>query len=335
MSRTSERADPGTLARLTERGLHAQLRRWLPAGRQGWLPLGDDCAALPLGPDRALLLTTDAVVEGTHFPPGAPAQAVGRYAAAVNLSDLAAKGGEPRALLASTILPPRTPVTWVRRALTALDRFGREYGAPLVGGDTKAGSVRALSVTAVGEAPRRRLQPRTAARAGDLLVSTGTVGRGGARFTTWSHEPTTAHLSRLLDVRPRIVEGRLLGPFSHATADTSDGLAVAARGLAEASRLTLEVDLTLVPWDPEVHVAARRWGRPVAEVGTLGGDFELLTVVPPTRWAAAQRAVERSGGTLAVIGRCRRGAPTVRWVGPGWHPTPSTGWDAFAPRPRT
>ncbi len=319
---------PGRRARtIGERELVARLARTLPAGRAGLLPIGDDAAALRPPPGRVAVLTTDSLVEGTHFLPEAPPLRVGAAAAGVSLSDTAAKGAQPRAVLLAVLVPPGSPAAWVEAVVLGAERAAARVGAHVIGGDTKPSPVRTVVSTVVGWGWADRLAPRTGARPGDLLATTGEVGRGGAAEQRLRAGARDAPVG-LLDIRPRVAEGIALGRFADAMLDTSDGLADSAHLLAAASRVAVVIDEARLPWVADVarraSAAARR------SVGFFGGDYELLAAIPRRRWRAARAAVRRSGGRLTEIGRVESGRGAWIVGRRGREPMPEGGWRPFA-----
>ncbi|MGP8073142.1 MAG: thiamine-phosphate kinase [Thermoplasmata archaeon] len=324
-------SSPRGSAPIREREFHAWLAHRLPAGTGGLLPLGDDAAALS-PPERCVaVLTTDSLVEGTHFLADSPPEWVGRAAAAVSLSDAAAKGATPVALLLALLLPRGTPAHWAQAVALSADRMGRRFGAPLVGGDTKPAPVRAVVSTILAWGREGSLAPRTAARPGDLLVTTGTVGRGGWAAYRWTTSGNSGSRRRhalrdLLDVRPRVFEGVALAPWAHAMLDTSDGLAEGARLLAEASRVRVVVEEERLPLHPPLHAleASARWSATV-----YGGDYELLATVPSATLEKARGAVEAGGGKLTPIGRIERGAGAWVETAGARRTMPPGGWQPF------
>lgn len=322
------RVDRGTPVR--ERAFHAWAARHLAAGRSGLLPLGDDAAALAPPSGAVAVLTTDALVEGTHFLPRSPPGRIGEAATGVSLSDLAAKGARPVAVLLALIVPPGTPLAWPRAVVEGAETAARRFGSRVVGGDTKAGPVRTVVSCALGWGDPRHLAPRRRARVGDVLVTTGSVGRGGlaASALDGRRPPTRAGLVALLDVRPRVREGMALARFAHAMLDTSDGLAESARLLASASRVRVVVEEDRLPWAPGL---ARR-GISRADRRALaffGGDYELLAAVAPDDLVRAERAVARSGGRLTPVGSVARGRGAWLVADGRVGPMPAPGWDPF------
>ena len=248
------------LSDVGELGLLAELER------QGLAAGIDDDAAL-LGDD--VVVTQDALVEGVHFRLDWIAwRELGFRAAAVNLSDLAASGAEPEALIVTLGAPPDTHLEDVVQLYAGI----AEAGVAVRGGDTTAAPCLVLSVTALGRS--ERVPGRGGARPGHRLVVTGPLGAAGAAFREQRY------------VRPplRLAEGRRLAAHAHALLDVSDGLARDAAHMAGRSGCRIVIDLEHVP-------LAR--GAELADVG-FGEDYELLA------------AVDDPDG-FAEIGRCEAG----------------------------
>ncbi|MEM0128959.1 MAG: thiamine-phosphate kinase [Thermoplasmata archaeon] len=313
----------------SERAFHAWLRAGDRPGPGIRLGLGDDAAAVDAPPGRCAVLSTDALVEGTHFLPESRPGEVGKAAVAVSLSDLAAKGAVPAAVLLAILVPPKTPQRWARDVVRGAREAARAAGAALVGGDTKPAPRRAVVGCVLGWADSSLLAPRSGARPGDLLVTTGTVGRGGAAAGLRGGSPgaRAAAVARMLAITPRLAEGRWLARRARAMIDTSDGIGEAAHLLAEASRVRVVLDARRLPWDPGLGPA-----RP-EDPGWLGqalygGDYELLAAVPRPSRPIPPR-IGRVVGTVAA----GRGA----WIDLGGRivPLPRAGWDPFAALGRT
>jgi thiamine-monophosphate kinase len=317
-----------TAPRLDERGFHRWLTGTLTGPRRGRLPVGDDCAAIPIGRGRVALVTTDALVEWTHFLPHSPPALIGAAAANASLSDLAAKGGTPLALTLDLIVPAETPGTWARAVVQGADAAMQRAGGAVVGGDTKVSRTPTVVGTALGIGRSDRLAPRTGARPGDRLAVTGTVGRGGMAYRTFTQRgpEDRAALAGLLRIEPRLAEGAQLVRFAHALMDTSDGLADAGLRIAEASRQRVVVEAESLPLPRGLNREAD--GR-VPDLAFFGGDYELLAAIPPARWVAAEVAVASVGGRLTPIGTVRRGRGAWLRTGDVEAPMPSMGWRPF------
>jgi thiamine-monophosphate kinase len=259
-----------SLAGLGEFGLLAELeRRGLASS------IEHDAAVID-----GLVVTQDALVEGVHFRFDLVSwRDLGFRAAAANLSDLAASGAEPLALLVTLGLPEATHVEGVLELYEGLN----DPGVPVRGGDTTHAPVVFLSVAALGRA--ERVPGRAGARPGDLLVLTGALGAAGAAFRQ----------GRLARPPVRVEEGRRLARVATAMLDVSDGLAADAAHIAARSGCRVAIELERVPLAE---------GAVLEDVG-FGEDYELLAATPdPLGFRVIGRCEEGSG-----VGVTLRGEP--------------------------
>lgn len=332
-ARRVPRAPPSTMKEVGEAGFHAWLTKTLPAGHLGLLPLGDDCAAIPAGGHAVHLLTTDSVMEGTHFPATTHPRIVGRFAANVNFSDLAAKGGRPLALLAAMLLPPDTLARWSQEVVLGMEEACQAAGCHLLGGDSKRGEHRGLSPVAVGEGDDRYLMPLSGAQVGDLVATTGTTGRGSAAYVAWKREALDEKdaLNILLNFRPRLTEGLALSRTAHATTDSSDGLLAALRHVCGASGVSVRLRDDWIPYDPFAQKVVKVLELAMDDVAFVGGDYELITTFARKELDGMLKRVARAGGRLTVIGEVTSGKePSVLEREGRELPLPSGGWDSFS-----
>lgn len=242
-------------------------------------------------PGRRLVVTTDVVVEGRHFSAEvSDPEDWGWKAVAVNLSDLAAMGAEARWLVVALTVPPETPTALLDRVYAGLRDACVAFAVALAGGDTSAGPVLSLAVTAIGEA--ERVVTRAGARPGDRLVVSGPLGAAAAGLELLRRGDPSARalLERFPGLaaahrrpQPQLAAGRRLAAAgASAMLDVSDGLAGDALHLAEASGTGLEIDLAAVPAAPGVAEAAALLGRDPAGLVLAGGeDFAIAAALPP------------------------------------------------------
>jgi len=220
-----------------------------------------------------LVVTQDALVEGVHFRFDLLSwRELGFRAAAANLSDLAASGAEPLALIVALGVPGAARVQDVVQLYEGLG----EPGVPVRGGDTTRARTVFVSVTALGRADR--VPGRAGARPGDLVVLTGSLGAAGAAFRE----------GRLARPPLRLEEGRRLASVATAMIDVSDGLATDAAHIARRSGCRVAIELEHVPLAP---------GATLEDAG-FGEDYELLAATPDALG-------------FPVIGRCEEGSGVV------------------------
>ena len=256
------------LSELGELGLLAELER-LGLAKQ----IENDAAQLGDG----LILTQDSLVEDVHFRlDWLSWRELGFRAAAVNLSDLAASGARPEALLVSLGVPAATELDDV------LELYGgiAEAGVPVRGGDTTEAAAVMVTVTAVGRS--ERVPGRAGATHGDRLVVTGPLGAAGAAFRDRRY------------VRPplRVEEGIKLASEAHALIDLSDGLARDAAHIADRSGCRLVIDLERVP------LARGATHEDLA----FGEDFELLAATPTPDFVEIGHCEEGAGLEIRLDG---------------------------------
>jgi thiamine-monophosphate kinase len=256
-----------TLADVGEFGLLAELeRRGLAQG------IEHDAAVVD-----GLVVTQDALVEGVHFRFDLlDWRQLGARAAAVNLSDLAASGADPLALLVSLALPAESELEDVLELYAGLNR----RSVPVRGGDTTCADRVVLSVTALGRSAR--VPGRAGARPGDVVVVTGPLGAAGAAFRD----------GRLPPVPDRLDEGKRLATVATAMLDLSDGLARDAGHIAGRSGVRLAIELEDVPLGV---------GAELDDVG-FGEDYELLATTPDPLGFPVIGSVEEGEGVTLTLG---------------------------------
>lgn len=285
--------------------------------------IGDDAAVVRVSPGCMLLICTDMLVEDVHFIRCAvPWTHIGYKAVAVNLSDIAAMGGEPKHCVVSIALPPSERVENVDRLYEGMKCLLAKDRVNLVGGDMVESSILAISVTMVGQADEKKIKYRYGARPGDVVMVTGDLGASAAglhlleaelKSGTWTinsapdmeeqphqEDPrSTALRAHFLPV-PRLEESRTLvglGPGCvTAMIDVSDGLASEVGHICDRSGTGALIYSDLVPVSESARMIADEAGIDPLEWALFGGeDFELLFTVSKGYVRDVEDAFEAAG----------------------------------------
>ncbi len=334
---------PRTPHDLGEFGLIDQLTSVLPAaGGDVVQGVGDDCAVIDDGGDRLLLITTDLMAEGVHFLPDADPEAVGRKLVAVNASDVAAMGGEPRQAVVAMALPPGLAVARLEGLYRGMAAACARYGVDLVGGDTTASrSGLVLTLTVTGRVTPAHLLRRDGARVGDRVLVSGTIGdsAAGLALLVGAAEGRAApdladeHGVTLCDrhLRPeaRVALGRALAARGGVTAaiDLSDGLGSDLGHVCRRSHVGAEVQVHKLPVSSALQAFCSATGADAVVLAVSGGeDYELCLTADPDAVTGLRAAAADLGVPLTDVGGVveddgvrwldREGTP--REVGRGW-----------------
>ncbi len=278
------------------------------------LGIGDDAAVTRCDPGFDLVIATDTICEGTHYPPGTPPHVLGHRCLAVNLSDLAAMGAEPLWCTLAISLPEAEP-DWVRQFAEGFFALADRFGIALIGGDTVCGPS-AMTVTVHGRVKPGAAIRRDGARDGDLIYVTGAPGQAAAGLCALTasgaavQDQSSPQVQRFQYPEPRVTQGRALCGLATAMIDVSDGLRVDATRLLKASGLGAEMDIGDLPLD-EVRT------NDALELALNGGDdYELCFCIPAAREAELVRLVATWPCRVTRIGTARRSADIV-WLNDG------------------
>lgn len=254
-------------------------------GRWPTQGIGDDCAIIQVG-NKRLAVTTDTVASGTHFLPNADPYTIGKKSLAVNLSDLAAAGADPRCFFLALSLP-ESDSSWLEAFSRGLYECAKEFSCPLIGGDTtktaKIGHSQApfsITITAIGEVERGLT--RQGARIGDDIWVSGTVGDAYLALMLRTGQWTGAcddYLAAAMDTPvPRVALGQFLSHFATACADISDGFLKDLGNILVRSNVGAEVYVDCLAVSPQLVLRTQEERRQAQLAG--GDDYELVWTAP-------------------------------------------------------
>jgi thiamine-monophosphate kinase len=266
------------------------------------LGIGDDAALLRVPPDQLLVVATDTLNAGVHFPADTAPADIGWKSLAVNLSDLAAMGAEPAWCTLSLSLPEGDPA-WVDAFLDGFLALATKHGVALVGGDTTRGPL-SVCVTVHGFVERDRVMRRDQAHISDDIWVSGTLGDAAAALVQWRAGATVdPRLRERLDrPTPQVALGRALRMTAHAAIDVSDGLLADLGHVCIASQCGAEVDVDALPASDALKASFEGDAR--RHVQAAGGDDYALCFTAPG-WAreAIDTIALDAGVRLTRIGR--------------------------------
>jgi len=277
--------------------------------------IGDDAAVFRL-PSNDIVTSVDTFVDEIHFSKKTMDPFyVGYRALAANISDIAAMGASPAYYLVSIVVPKTWDIIDIKEIFDGMKALAGEYKMDLFGGDTVSGNELAISVTIIGYTEKNKARYRSAAKAGDVVFATGTLGDSRAGLHILLHPDQYKEddflIRRHRMPSPRADFARHLDGFSRlALNDISDGLANEANEIAEASNVTMTIKDTQVPLSKEyIHFSSQQKN----DWQYYGGeDFELLGTVSKEAWPEVQRIAEKTGTMVTEIGYISDcGAPGV------------------------
>ena len=250
---------------------------------------GDDCALAKITPGRALVITTDEMVEGTHFKnPAGKAKLIARKLLRINLSDFAGMGDvKPVCVVCGASFPPSLPWKWVRDFTSALIGECKRFGVFLAGGNLARSAKIHVYITAMGEASPGNIVRRSGAVPGDLIFGMGKIGEARAGLEL-SQKSVPAQFKDLLQSfwlpQPCLEEARLIGRMKLASSmmDNSDGLYKSVATLAKSSGCGAYIEVMQsclsVPLEKYCRKTGKDWKRYVISGGE---DYGLILTVKP------------------------------------------------------
>lgn len=276
--------------------------------------IGDDCAVL----GSSQLMSSDMLVEDQHFRLAyCDLVSVGWKCVAVNLSDIAAMGGFPTALLVSIGWPPHRSDSQFRQLYSGIQECARKFSTKIVGGDITAAEKIVCSITVIGQASKAGALRRCSATAGQVVAVTGDFGASACGLESLAkgrREPSYP-VSRHLRPQPRVGYGLSLAQVlslrnerqTVSLMDTSDGLADAVLQVAKASSVAIEIKAEQIPIHDETKRIASELGHDAIELALYGGeDFELLACMDSSVLSELNNSVESP--IFTAIGSVKTGS---------------------------
>lgn len=258
------------------------------------LGIGDDSAIVTPAPSQQLVICTDTLVAGRHFPLDTTAHAIGWKSVAVNLSDLAAMGAKPHSILLALSLPT-VDHGWLAGFSQGLFDCCDQFGVSLIGGDTTQSTQLTISVTALGWIEQGQAITRAGAQVGDYVCISGQIGDAAFGLQHLGHP-----LQQRLDYpTPRCNLGQQLKGLASSMIDVSDGLAQDLGHILNASKVGATLQLEQLPIDQSLKELDLRQIWHYALAG--GDDYELCFTISPQNFEKLSR--QQLDVPLTIIGK--------------------------------
>lgn len=270
------------------------------------LGIGDDCAVVSCTENQNIVVTTDTLVAGVHFPLGTSPKAIGHKAVAVNLSDIAAMGAKP-SWISLAITLPEVNDGWLTEFCSGAFELCEYYNVQLIGGDTTQGPL-SITITAQGLTPEGKYLSRSGAKPGDWLYVTGELGDAALALQHYKKQTLIEsdiidHVQRKLDYpKPRVLMGQTLREYASAAIDISDGLLADLGHICQASNVGANIVLDAIPFSDAIK-RSQSFDDSVQLALNGGDDYELLFTVSEDNKVGMETALTHAGAIITCIGQ--------------------------------
>jgi len=278
------------------------------------LGVGDDAALVRVGSGMELAISTDMLVSGTHFFADTDPYMLGHKALAVNISDMAAMGAQPRWATLAISLPEEDEV-WLERFSAGFFALADEYHVELIGGDTTHGPLN-LSITIMGEVPQGKALRRDGAQVGDEIWVSGKLGDAALALAHMQGKLTlpdasfSATAAALHQPTPRVVLGMALRGIARSAIDVSDGLLADLGHILQCSNVAAEIEFAALPLSTHLRpYMEQALGIKCALAG--GDDYELCFTSPASRHAEIEKISAQLALPLSCIGKIVQGSACI------------------------
>jgi len=269
--------------------------------------IGDDCAILELPEGYQLAVTTDSLVCGVHFFEDVCPYRLGYKSLAVNLSDLAAMGADPKWVSLALTLPI-VDEKWLSEFCRGFFELALKYNVRLIGGDTTKGPL-SITVSAKGVVARHKALLRSRAQVDDLICVSGVLGDGGLGLACKTGKQALNNPTPFIDAleltEPRNDLGKLLINYASSCIDISDGLIQDLKHILDASLCSAEIEVNKLPLSAAMkhEISCKTIVQKQALNYALSGgdDYELLFTIKQEHYL--QFCAQYPDAQVTVIGK--------------------------------
>lgn len=249
------------------------------------LGIGDDAAIVRVPANHELVITTDTLIAGRHFPLATSAFSIGYKSLAVNLSDLAAMGATPAWITLALSMPSQNEA-WLKEFSQGLFSLCKQFNVQLIGGDLTKGPL-SITIQALGFVPSNQALRRDGAKPGDLIYLTNTLGDAALGLLFAEKKVTIPEsfqkiiLKKLNEPTPQIEIGEKLRGVATSAIDISDGFVADLQHILKKSHVGASIILDQLPLSKALSCLPYEKALPLALTG--GDDYELCFTVPANK----------------------------------------------------
>lgn len=269
------------------------------------IDLSDDCATIPIN-DEYVLASTDMISVKTHIPKGMSSWQIGWFITAINLSDIAAKGGHPIGILLSLGLPKTFPKSSFLNLIKGASSCAIHFNTSIIGGDTKENDQLVLSGTALGKIKKEYFLSRKGAVPGDIIAVTGRVGKAAAGLYELQNNIKHGAINELCEPIPRVNEGIFFAETKkvHCCMDLSDGISASLYQLADLNNVGFQIEEDQLPVSNRlIELARTDTSLDVTHLSLhFGGDYELLITTSEENFQYLKEEIKKYDVELTKVG---------------------------------
>jgi len=274
---------------------------------------GDDCASVTVPQNKQLLITTDTLIAGVHFPVETAAEDIAYKAIMVNLSDLAAMGATP-AWLTLAISLPQVDESWLQKFSASLCEILKRFNVSLIGGDTTKGHL-SITVQAMGLCDKNKIMRRDQAKVGDKIYVTGNPGDAAiglhALLNKFDDDGLQSCITKLNRPEARVKFAEGLVAYSTCAIDISDGLVADLVHIIKASACGAKVFLSQIPVSSAAQYYFEQYNASVVDWSMLltrGDDYELCFTLSENNESAVNELARQHDLKISCIGEITDGS---------------------------
>ncbi len=257
---------------------------------------------------KFVLITTDVITKKTHIPDDVRPEKAGYFFASLNLSDIAAMGGNSLYFLSSFSVNPEFDFNYFMEFNKGIKKCLEKYDTRMVGGDTKEGDDFTAAGIALGNVSKKNIMLRKNFVPGQVLAVTNYLGKNGAGYYLWKNGIKEG-AEKMLEIEPRILEGKIISKNGvKAAMDLSDGVFSSILQLKKLTGVGFKIYYDKLPFHPLALEVSEEFKISLEEIGlNFGGEYELLFSINKNLWPEFKEKMKKKEIIVNEIGETWNG----------------------------